>query len=277
MMRSCFSSYRRCVALLAAINMSAVGAEAPKSLQVFTSEPAFSVGDGPAWAPDQTPADFLDGIGARLKMRWRQLYRASPAPPSSSRHLTAFGLGALIADAYLALTAQDGQHFRNNNQDVLSYCRVLGVNDKLNSRLMGAAKLAEGENWSELRQQVVDGHQDLCRVLREQRDDDLAVLVEIGIWIRLIDMVSTTVMVVDDPKVWPLAIGSPALLKDLKARTDHLSEATRQQKEIAPLAEDFDFLLRRWDNADVPDRERLERTRAKIEIIIKRLSPKQGS
>jgi hypothetical protein len=258
----------------AAMCTLAAGVEVPKSIQVFTSDPSFTMGDGPAWNADQTPADFLDGIGARLKVRWRQLYRASPAPPSSSRPVTAFALGGLVADGYLAMTAQDGQHFRNNNQDILSYCRLLGVNEKINPRLMAQGKLAEVENWSELRQQVVDGNQELCRVLREQRDEDMAVLVEIGLWMRLIDMVSTTVMVVGDEKGWPYAVGSPALLRDLKARYAQLAPSTRELPEVAPLEVDIDFLCRRWDNTDKPDKDRMDRTRAKIETMMKRFTPR---
>jgi len=89
---------------------------------------------------------------------------------------------------------------------------VLGFSEKLAPRLMAQGKLAEEGNWEALRQEVVDGHQELCRVMHEQRDDDLAVLVDLGIWMRMLEMVSTVVAESGEPTSWPMAIGSPTLL-----------------------------------------------------------------
>ena len=250
-------------------------ADAPKALRVFSAEPTIQTTEVPGWAPDQTPADFLDGIGGRVKVRWRQLYRPSTPPqPSTVRPLSAFTLGSLVADSYLALAAQDSQRFRDNNQDVLGYCRVLGLNEKLTPRLMSQGKLAENEKWADLRQEVTDGHQELCRVLREQRDEDLAILVELGAWCRLLEMVCTAVNDAAEPATWPLAIGSPALLKDMKSRYSQLSDVTRGNERLVLLGEGLEFLCRNWDNDEVPGPERVTKTRNKLEILMRKLTLK---
>jgi len=248
--------------------------EPPKVIKPFIATPAFVVADAPGWSPDQTPADFLDGIGSQVKARWRQLYREGPPPPSTIRPLSAFTLGGLVADSFLTLQATDSQQFRNNNQDILSYCRVLGLNERLAPRLMAQGKLAESETWSDLRQEVVDGHQELCRVLREQRDEDLAVLVDLGIWLRLLEMVSGVVAKSNAPEVWPLTIGSPALLRDLQVRFSRLSDTTRKQERVATIGDALGFLCRHWDNGAAPDAERVANTHKKIELLMKRLTMK---
>ena len=260
-----------CAAL--AVFTAASRAEAPRPVKPFIiTAPTFVISDLPGWSPDQTPADFLDGIGSQLKARWRSLYREGPPPPSTVRPLSAFTLGGLVADSFLTLQASDAQQFRNNNQDILTYCRVLGLNEKLAHRLMAQGKLAESETWNDLRQEVVDGHQELCRVLREQRDEDLAVLVDLGIWLRLLEVISGVVQETNAPGAWPLTIGSPALLRDLKARFDRLSDATRMNEKVATIGDALDFLCRHWDNTIPPDADRVANSHRKLELIMRKLT-----
>jgi hypothetical protein len=249
-------------------------ADAPRGIKVFKADPIITTTEAPVWTPDQTPADFLDSISLRVKMRWRQHYREKSPAPASQRPISAFTLGTLIAEGHIAFAAQDGQHFRDNNQDILSYCRVLGLTEKMAPLLLAQAKLAEAGNWSELRQHTIDAHLELGRVLREQRDNDLAVLVELGLWLRLIDVVSATVMANGDPTAWPLAIGAPTLLHELKSREATLTDTTRQIEAITSLAADIAFLCRQWTDTGTPSEDRMTKTRTKIDVILRRLSPK---
>jgi hypothetical protein len=107
----------------------------------------------------------------------------------------------------------------------------------------------------------VDGHQELCRFLREQRDEDLAVLVDVCLWMRIMDMVSGVVVDSPDASVWPLSIGSPALLKDLQQRYSHMAESTRKQDRIASLGETMNYLCRHWIDAPPPTQARVLKTR----------------
>lgn len=246
--------------------MGQVSPQKPRvpSLAPFTVEPSLTISDDVGWTPDQTPADFLDGVGLRVKARWRQMYREPPGPPPTARPLAAYTLGSLLADSYLALEATDSQQFRNTNQDIVAYCRVLGVGDKLAPRLMAEGKLAEQDQWTSLRQEVVDGHQELGRFLREQRDEDLAILVDLGVWMRMLDMVSGVVVDSPDQQVWPLCIGSPALLKEMRQRFGQMSISARKQDRIASIGDALEFLCRHWIDAPPPTQVRVTRSRDKI-------------
>ncbi len=235
-----------------------------KPIVPFVVEPTLTLGTYLGWTADQTPADFLDNVGTCVKARWRQSYREPPGPPPTTRPIVAFALGGLMADSFLALEASDAQQFRNNNQDILGYCRVLGMGDKVAPRLMSEGKMAELDDWKGLRQDVVDGHQELCRLLRDQRDEDLAVLVDMGVWMRMMDMVSGMVVDSSDPSVWPLCVGSPALLKDLKRRFSTLSEATRHQERIASVGDLLDLLCRHWVNSPPPTLEEVKMTQEHV-------------
>lgn len=243
-------------------------------LKVFTVEPRIDDLRGAGWAPEQTPADFLDAIASRIKARWRQHYREAPPVPPNERERCAFVLGSLVADSFLTLQATDAQQFRNTNQDVLAYCRTLGLGEKLTPRLMSQGKLAEMEDWSGLRQEVVDGHQELCRLLKEQRDEDLATLVEVGVWVRLLHVVSSILSESDEVPLYPLCIGSEALIKDLQERYSQLSDATRAHDRISAMGTLIDTVARYWLSAAPPEKDRVVKTRDKLQEIITRVTLK---
>jgi hypothetical protein len=221
----------------------------PPKLNVFkTDVNLVTEPGGPIWSAELTPADFLDNVGDRIKARWRQLYRAQPPPPSVDRQRAAFTLGGLLADCYLTVQATDAQTFRNNSQDLMAYCRVLALGDKLAPRIMSEAKLAEDEKWPELRQDLINGHQELCRFLREQKDDDLAGLVDLGVWLRMVEMVGQMVVETKDPKHWCVSAGSPELVSDLHKRYQSLSELCRSSERLQKLGEVIAYLDKTWSD-----------------------------
>jgi len=244
----------------------------PPPLRVFTVEPRIDDLRGAGWAPDQTPADFLDAIGSRIKARWRQQYRNAPPVPPNERERCAFVLGSLLADSFLTLQATDAQQFRNTNQDVLAYCRTLGLGEKLTPRLMSQGKLAEMEDWTGLRQEVVDGHQELCRLLKEQRDEDLSSLVDIGVWVRLLHVVAGILSESDEVGLYPLCIGSEALLKDLQGRFALLGATAKAHERISAMGTLIDTVARYWLNEVPPEKDRVIKTRDKLSEIITRVT-----
>lgn len=200
------------------------------------------------WTEDQTPADFLEMAGQHTKARWRTLYRPQPPNPTADRTKAAFTLGSLIGETFLIWEAGDTQQFRNNNQDIVTYCRMLGLGEKMKPRLMAQAKMAEMDEWKDLRQEIVDGHQEVMRLLREQMDDDLAILVDIGAWMRSLEIVSKLVVEIPDVDKRPLCIGSPALLSDLRQDFANLGEVTRRSVLIQPVIGVLTELEKVWSD-----------------------------
>lgn len=230
----------------------------------------------PIWTSEQSPLDFMEAVGQHTKARWRQLYRPPPPTPSPDRSKTAFILGGLVGDSFLCLQAGDAQTFRNNNQEMLTYCRVLGIADGISPRLMAQAKMAEMDQWPELRREVVDGQSELGRILREQHDEDLAILVDLGIWMRILEIVSAIVVENPDTDTRALCIGSPALLEDLRTNFAKLGESTRRDESVALLGELLDFLDRHWSQVDkeIPSSEVVAKTNERIKALMKKLTLK---
>lgn len=228
------------------------------------------------WTADQTPLDFLEMAGQHAKARWRTLYRRQPPVPSVDRNKVAFTLGSLIGESFLIWEAQDSQQFRNNSQEMANYCRTLGLGEKTKPRLMAQAKMAEMEDWASLRQEIVDGHQELLRQLREQRDEDLAVLVEIGAWMRALEIVSKLVIEIPEVDKRPLCIGSPALLAQLRQSFASLSEINRRSVLLQPVILVLTELEKVWidRHGGPPTQSMVNRTHDQLKRVMEELTLK---
>ncbi len=274
MLLTCYALATGSAMLLAQVDVEPPKTRPKPELKVFTVEPKIAATNLPGWTADMTPADFLDGMGARIKARWRQLYRPPPPNPATERARAAFSLGALMADSFLAMEATDAQQFRNTGQDMLAYCRVLGIGEKMSPRLMSQGKLAEADQWPELRQEVVDGHQQLVRVLHEMRDDDLAVLIDLGVWLRMLEIVSNMVNEAPESQAWALCIGAPTLIKDLQARYALLTATTLKDERIVWLGEFIDYMQRFSDTSNAPDQSGAAKVHEKITSLMLKLTLK---
>jgi hypothetical protein len=235
----------------------------------FVARPVF-------WTEEQTPADFLEMAGQHTKARWRTLYRPQPPNPTADRLKAAFTLGSLVGETFLIWQAGDAQQFRNNNQDVVHYCRMLGLGEKMRPRLMAQAKMAEMDEWKDLRQEIVDGHQEIIRLLREQMDEDLSLLVDLGAWMRSLEIVSK--LVVETPEVdkRPLCIGSPALLADLRQDFAKLSRDTRRSTQLLPVILVLRELERVWadERLGPPTQGMVARTHEQLRNLMEDLTLK---
>ena len=215
-----------------------------------TSQPA--VGEKPAEKAEILPGDYLDGIGGAVKARWRQHYREDPPVLSSERMRAAFMLGELMAESHLAVQAGDAQRFRNNNQEVQKLCGGLALSEKITPDVNAGSKMAESEDWPALRKQVQQTEQHIESVLNDQRDEDLAILMNLGLWMRLFDI--GTSMVAEeadfDMQKKGVCIGSVSQINELAARYERLSETARSDEAIAMIGGLLEWLQRHWPAAD---------------------------
>ncbi|MFZ4765798.1 MAG: hypothetical protein ACOYMN_12675 [Roseimicrobium sp.] len=221
------------------------------------------------------PADFLENAAKQLKARWRQHYRPSPPTPSPNRMHVAFAIGTMVADNYLAFQARDAQQFRNNSQDLLNYCRVLGIAEKLSPYVMSGSKMAETEDWPALRSKIFETQEHIVALLMEQRDDDPSKLVTLGLWFRLLDI--TASLAADDTELKDkmVTIGDLGVIESLVTHYKSLTEATRADEDLALAGNALELLQRHWTGqANQPTQELVELTRTKLKFVITKVTDK---
>lgn len=218
---------------------------------------------------NQTAADYLESVGRQTRARWRLLFRPPPPTPPTDRGRAALILGTLMGDSFLILQAGDAQQFRNNNQDVLAYCRTLGLGEKLLPRLMTQGNLAEQNGWKELRQEIVDGHQEAMRLLREQMDEDLALLIDVGVGLRLLEIVSSLITAAPEVSTM-LYIGSPELLRDLREDFSRISAAKREEPFMQRVRTAIDDSNALWQDVEKTPLtpEQLAKTNETLKVLM---------
>jgi len=228
------------------------------------------------WTEDQTPADFLDLAGQHTKARWRTLYRPPPPGPMADRVKAAFTLGSLVGETFLIWQAGDAPQCRSNNQELATFCRILGLGEKMRPRLMAQAKMAEMDEWKDMRQEIVDGHQEIMRLLREQMDDDLALLVDIGAWMRALEIVSKLVQETPEVDKRPLCIGSPALLADMRQDFAKLTPENQRSPPLPPVIAVISELERVWGDPKMgaPTQNMVIRTHEQLRAVMEELTLK---
>ncbi|CAN5681049.1 hypothetical protein BH11VER1_BH11VER1_16530 [soil metagenome] len=217
--------------------------------------------------------DFLNILGQQTKALWRKLYRDPPPTPSTDRLKVAFTLGVLIADSHLKLQAGDAQKFRDNNQDLLAYCKVLGLSEKITPEVMAEGKMAETEDWNGLKEKVNGLRQLIMQLLKDQRDEDLSILVNLGVWMRLQEISSS--LVLNDPEIThkTLCIGSPLLINDMIADFEKLTEVTRLDPLIAQLGKTLQHLQRYWSDVQEPvSMDQVQMSSDKIKHIVSKIA-----
>ena len=149
---------------------------------------------------------------------------------------------------------------------------MLGLGEKLMPRLMAQGKMAESSEWKELRHEIVDSHQELIRMLREQKDDDPAVLIDLGLWLRLLEIASSVVLENATVEARPLCIGSPAILQEIRDDYNRLSMAKHNEalmKRIGTAIEEISALWRSPAQQAAPTEAQVTKTHEKlVEILL---------
>jgi hypothetical protein len=226
---------------------------------------------------DPTPAEFLDLLGKTAKARWRLLFRPPPPTPPTDRARSALILGTLIGESYLIWQSGDAQQFRNTNQDIVSYCRTLGVGEKLMPRLMAQGKMAETEQWKELAVEIAESHQQLLAFLREMQDEDLALLIDTGLWLRILEVASKLAVESPMPEARPLCMGAPNTLQEMRDRIGKVSEKQRQTALIQRVQTAITEAQTAWQAAPkpAPEQDALLKMHQGIETLVQAVWEKE--
>lgn len=189
------------------------------------------------------PSHLYSKISEATRPQWRQHYRPTVTRCLEGRQQAAMGLGAVIADLFLAAQARDTQQIRNLLQDEETIEKTLGLIGPmatLRTEVLGAA---EASDWARLGAGIEKLSAGQRRHLRSQKDEPLADLAYIGQWLRTLQTCHAVVISRNLPDQ-QLAIGDAGLITEMTRRLNGLSnpetESTRclrlLHKRLAGLA-----------------------------------------
>ncbi len=179
-----------------------------------------------------TPGEFFAAIEKSGKPNWASQYRPPTSIDSTSRAQMALNLGTLIADGYIAVEAQDGQQVKNVGKDVLSLAKKLSVSEGVLSRSKSITEFAENGLWDQLHEELEATQNEVKKSLKDNRDNNLIVLVSLGGWIRGTQVVTGLLLQNFNPADARL-LRQPWLVAFLRSKLNALPSKLRDDKLVA--------------------------------------------
>jgi hypothetical protein len=212
-------------AVLASV-LVAVSAGGPTTAAAALSAAERAAAARPVSVTVPTPAEFFGAIDKISRPDWASFYR-DPGPTSfPTRPQTAFNLGLLVTDGFLAVEAQDGQQVKNTGRDIIALARALGVGEDVLARGKSIADFADQNDWSALREELEATTNEVRRAMAGQRDEGLATLITAGAWLRALQIGSGVAGAGGEASCAGL-LRQPQLAEFLREQLADLPEMTR--------------------------------------------------
>lgn len=221
-------------------------------------------------APPETCCEVLARISAATRPQWRACYRTDVNHTLPSREKAALAAGALAADLLVAAEIRDGQQVRNLLLETEALDRHLGIEGPLASSRQRLVVAADGSDWKGMRTEVDSALRHRQRLLREQKDEPLAELLDLGKWVRILHC-SVCVVAARGVEHEALAVGDPAIIAALSKRAAELESAAKDDKSLRLLARRLAAVEKLWSQPASDPAARLARTQELLDELVARL------
>lgn len=223
-----------------------------------------------------SPVEYFLSLAKSTNPRWRRSYRELAPQPPTDRTKVAAGLGMLATDAHLAAMARDGQRARNVSAELNAFAKILGLSETAAPRVAAFEAASGGGDWAPAHLELEELVISLAGKLREQRDDDLALLLEIGLWVRTVH-VGAGVVGAGEVEDLTMASGGAGIPGWIATRAASLSERCRADPDIAYVLRQGEKIVRIWAPEKIAagkvyTLEEVTDTRDRLDGIINRLS-----
>lgn len=180
------------------------------------------------------PGELLAALGKQCKPNWAAEFRGPINTALTSRAQISLNLGALIADGYVAVEAQDSQQVKNIGRDILALGKALGIGNEVIARGSSIAQFAENNEWNALKEELEATQNEVKNAMEKIRDEDLVILISLGGWIRGTEIVSSIILHNYTDATASL-IRQPSLAAYLRGKIGSLSPKVREDPLIVSL------------------------------------------
>jgi hypothetical protein len=174
-------------ALLAAVSLSARAAEVPKHVDV--KQLSKKVEDVVVPLPNEV-FGALNKLGG---VNWREYVRNDKGANFTERPRIALLLGAVIADGFIAVQAEDAPTVKDIGQRVLGLSKAIGVSSSITAHAKAITDAADKRNWASVRQELDKTQNSVQPAMKEVHDEKLSQLVSLGGWLRGTEVLTSVV------------------------------------------------------------------------------------
>jgi hypothetical protein len=204
-------------ASLAALSLSVQGAEVPKHVDV--KQLSKKVEDVVVPLPNEV-FGALNKLGG---VNWREYVRSDKGANFTERPRIALLLGAVIADGFIAVQAEDAPTVKDIGLRVLALSKAIGVSSSITAHAKAITDAADKRNWASVRQELDKTQNSVQQAMNEVHDEKLSQLVSLGGWLRGTEVLTAVVTKRYSPEGSEL-LHQPDLLSYFETRLQAMPE-----------------------------------------------------
>lgn len=130
----------------------------------------------------------FEELGTLGAIPFDKVWRDLPDSPPQNRSQLALASGGVIADGFLAVTAQKQSRIEPVGRVLLKLAKGLGVGDHVTKHSRSIMEKAAKQNWDGVKKELVRAQADVEKAMLGLKDEELAHLVALGGWLRGLEM-----------------------------------------------------------------------------------------
>src|SRR5216117_698317 len=175
------------VGVMAGLSLCAGAAEPPKHVDI--KQLSKKIDDVVVPLPNEV-FGALNKLGG---VNWREYVRNDKGSNFTERPRIALLLGAVIADGFIAVQADDAETVKDIGQRVLTLAKGIGVGNSITPHAKAIIEAADKRNWEGVRQELDRTQNSVQQAMNEVHDEKLSQLVSLGGWLRGTEVLTSVV------------------------------------------------------------------------------------
>src|SRR5881398_2869003 len=139
------------------------------------------------------PNEIFGALNKLSTVNWRAHVRSDKGPNFTERPRIALLLGAVIADGFIAVQAEDAETVKEIGQRVMTLAKGIGVGNSITPHAKAIIEAADKRNWDAVRQELDRTQNSVQQAMNEVHDEKLSQLVSLGGWLRGTEVLTSVV------------------------------------------------------------------------------------
>src|SRR2546427_1258020 len=139
------------------------------------------------------PNEIFGALNKLGTVNWRAHVRSDKGPNFTERPRIALLLGAVIADGFIAVQAEDAEAVKDIGQRVMTLAKGIGVGNSITPHAKAIIEAADKRNWANVRRELDRTQNSVQQAMNEEHDEKLSQLVSLGGWLRGTEVLTSVV------------------------------------------------------------------------------------
>src|SRR5213082_2999821 len=139
------------------------------------------------------PNEIFGALNKLDSVNWKEFVRTNKGTNFTERPRIALLLGAVIADGFIAVQAEDAPTVKEIGQRVLALAKGIGVGNSITPHAKAITEAADKRNWVAVRSELDRTQNSVQQAMNEVHDEKLSQLVSLGGWLRGTEVLTAVV------------------------------------------------------------------------------------